>query len=80
VGDDSFIEGSIYKNDVLLFERKSVDEIDDCKECCLKYLCGGVCYINNIGKCASFECELNREIIKANLELYIEIIKRSKHV
>mgnify|MGYP002643733996 CR=1 FL=1 len=52
VGNEKFIMGNIYEGKLLCskIEKLDIFTIDKCKECNIKFLCGGDCYYNSFLK------------------------------
>ncbi|MCX7922842.1 MAG: SPASM domain-containing protein [Clostridia bacterium] len=80
-GIDAFKLGNVREKtfDPTVFQVPAVDEVDTCKDCWARYLCGGVCrytlYIND-GKqdsASEAECELQRHLIMLSCYLWSEI-------
>lgn len=81
MGLDEDYRGNIVEG--ILFNHKDffVDSNSKCRECWAKYLCGGICYYENLINNDDFilsECYSRKEYIKRALIFYIKIIKMDK--
>lgn len=85
VGEQRFSIGNIYHNMLLNFSYRdvTVDSINRCRTCEIKYLCGGDCYYNSYMKTNSlFEpdpefCKIQRHIIELSIMLRYKIEKEN---
>lgn len=60
------------------FIERNVNFDTRCVNCCVKYICGGTCYANDILKNENgrkMECKYKFELIKLGLELYARLYK-----
>ncbi len=81
VGYSDFIIGDLASKKVNLkfFEGITVDSIEQCKDCDIRYLCGGDCYYNSLMKNGDIThpdnefCELQRSIINISLVLCLNM-------
>ena len=81
VGHSEFIIGnlSLKKLNCNMFKNITVDNINQCKKCDIRYLCGGDCYYNSLMKNGNIIhpdcefCELQRNIVEISLLLCLNM-------
>lgn len=68
------------------FDKMNVDNRRKCKECSIKYICGGDCYYNSyinnadIGLPSSKFCEIQKNIINRCIELKLRMLEYNKNL
>ena len=81
VGNENYIIGTL-KNGILdnaIFNATTVDTIPKCRNCDIKYLCGGDCYYNSLKKTNDIMkpdkeyCQLQRAILHISLILLLDL-------
>lgn len=88
VGIDSFCLGNINENSFkrMKYRNMTVNSIEPCKSCDIKYLCGGDCYYNSFMKTGNQYspdlefCQIQRHIINEAIVLKYKMQKINKNL
>lgn len=83
IGNKDYCYGN-YKENILhkdILKPIYNDEIEKCKNCWARYLCGGTCHYNSIyqngtlSEVNTIECRFRKEIISMSLKFFAKILK-----